>query len=286
MKALAFGEVLWDIFENDKHIGGAPLNFCAHFKKCGGESWILTAVGNDQLGKETVCEIEKLGVDTSLVSTVPYQTGKCLVTLNEQCIPFYDLLSDVAYDYIQRPSITSGFFDILYFGTLALRSENNLKVLKEIVLNNTFKEVFVDLNIRSPFYSEQNVKFAFENATILKVSDEELPTVMDVLKSPMFSLEDSAKMLYEAFPNLKMIIITQGGEGSLVFDCESNEFYKAKANDVKVVSTVGAGDSFSASFLAVFLKSGDIQKALEFATEISGYVVSCEEAIPHYEFKF
>ena len=61
MKVLSFGEVLWDVYATGKHLGGAPLNFAAHFKKCGGESWINTAVGDDDLGKEAVYEIKKAG---------------------------------------------------------------------------------------------------------------------------------------------------------------------------------------------------------------------------------
>ena len=47
MKALAFGEVLWDIYPENQYIGGAPFNFAAHFKKCGGEPHIITAVVYD-----------------------------------------------------------------------------------------------------------------------------------------------------------------------------------------------------------------------------------------------
>ena len=58
MKVLAFGEVLWDVYTNSAHLGGASMNFAAHFKKCGGESWLVTAVGNDQTGEKAVEEIE------------------------------------------------------------------------------------------------------------------------------------------------------------------------------------------------------------------------------------
>ena len=50
MHILSFGEVLWDVYPEQKYIGGAPLNFAAHFVKNGGKASMLSAVGNDNLG--------------------------------------------------------------------------------------------------------------------------------------------------------------------------------------------------------------------------------------------
>lgn len=283
MKALAFGEVLWDVYTTDAYLGGATMNFAAHFKKCGGESWIVTAVGNDSMGKKTVEEIRKLDINTKFISFVEQQTGKCLVTLDDNQIPSYDLLDNVAYDYIKKPDIDNEAFDVLYFGTLALRNENNKTVLKQILSENCFNDIFVDMNIRAPYYNKDVVRFACENATILKISDEELPVVMDLLKKERLSVRECAKNMHKEFANLNMIIITMGSKGSLVYDFRNNECYECDAKKVNVVSTVGAGDSFSAAFLTKYIKTSSISDALEFATKISGYVVSQRDAIPEYK---
>ncbi len=283
MKVLAFGEVLWDVYENSKHIGGAPLNFAAHFKKCGGESWIITAVGNDSLGKETLCEIENLGIGTEYISVSKKETGRCLVILDENQVPTYNLLDNVAYDFIQKPDFGESVFDVLYFGTLAMRNEHNRATLKQIIEENIASEVFVDMNIRPPFYSEDVVKFACQNATILKISDEELPVVLKLLNYEEGPLEETITKIASAFDNLKFIIVTRGGDGSTVFDCRNKKTYSREAEKVQVVSTVGAGDSFSASFLAKYLETRNIPKALDFSAKISGYVVSKREAIPEYD---
>ena len=127
MKVLAFGEVLWDVYPDSEHIGGAPLNFAAHFRKCGGDSSIITAVGKDKLGDKTVAEIGKMGIDTGFISRVDFETGKCIVTLDENHIPTYNLLGNVAYDYISAPDLSGERCDVLYFGSLSLRNENNRK---------------------------------------------------------------------------------------------------------------------------------------------------------------
>lgn len=285
MNVLSFGEVLWDVYPNSEHLGGAPLNFSAHFKKCGGNSWIITAVGDDVLGRKTVSEIEKLGVNTDYISILETETGKCLVTLDNNQIPSYNLLNNVAYDYIQKPDIKNEFFDVLYFGTLALRNETNRDVLKQIICENHFNDIFVDINIRPPYYSDEVIHYALKNATIIKISDEELPVVMDALGEKIHSIKKCVQILSEEFGNLKIIIITRGDKGSLVYECKNKEFYECQAQEVETVSTVGAGDSFSASFLAKYTETNDIEKALDFATKVSGYVVSCIDAIPEYNLK-
>ncbi len=282
MKVLSFGEVLWDVYPSAQYLGGAPLNFAAHFKICGGESYINTAVGDDDLGKETVSQINKLGINTSYISFSEKETGKCIVTLNEKQIPSYNLLDNVAYDYIKKPTFTEAFFDVLYFGTLALRNENNRNVLKSIISEKYFSNIFVDLNIRAPYYSVDTINFACKNSTIIKISDEELPLVMNILDEKENSLNECAKILKKRFKNLRIIIITKGADGSLVYDCQINKFFTHEAKKVKVASTVGAGDSFSAAFLVKYLETNNIKKSLEFATKISAYVVSCIDAVPKY----
>ena len=282
MKALAFGEVLWDVYPESQHIGGAPLNFAAHFRKCGGESHIITAVGYDDLGDETVKAIRKLGVGTKYLCRTDVETGKCLVSLNERGVPAYNLLDNVAYDYMEKLDFNDENFELLYFGTLSLRHENNISVLREVISSNSFREIILDVNIRAPYYSKDVINFAMENATIVKISEEELPTVMQLIGKIASSVEESAEIISANFEKIKMIIITRGEKGSLVYDCNLQKLYECSAEKVNVVSTVGAGDSFTAAFSAKYLKTGNVTKALKIATKISGYVVSCEEAIPDY----
>lgn len=284
MKLLSFGEVLWDVYPNEKFIGGAPLNFACHFKKNGLEAYMLSAVGNDDLGKDTLKCITDWQVRTDHVAILDdYVTGKCLVTLNEKLVPTYNLLSDVAYDYIPCPKLGNEVFDVLYFGTLALRTSYNQQSLQELIEHYAFKEIFVDVNIRPPHYSDESIQFAFKNASMIKVSDEELPIVLKALGMKEKEYPQLSKDLCTKCPNLKVIIITQGEKGSFVYDCINGKVYECEAKKVEVASTVGAGDSFSATFLAQYLKNKPIEECLELATKVSAYVVSQVGAIPNYD---
>ena len=281
MKILSFGEVLWDVFPDYKTLGGAPFNFSAHTALQGADAFILSATGNDELLKETVEAIKKHNVRTDYLSVSDdKETGKCLVTLDENKIPSYNLLNDVAYDYIKKPVIPEKAFDVFAFGTLALRSQNNLETVKQLILENISREIYSDLNIRAPFYNEESIKLCLENATIVKISDEELPIINKIIFDCQNDLEVSAVKLSENFSQIKIIILTKGEKGSLAYDCISKTFFYADAVPAKLVSTVGAGDSFGATFLCCYLQDKNIKKALEIASRISAFVVSSKDAIP------
>ncbi len=284
MKLLSFGEILWDVYPDAKYLGGASLNFGAHVAKQGGEAYMLSALGNDELGAEAIEITKKWGINVKYVSILnEHKTGACVVTLDEKGIPSYDLLDNVAYDYIEAPEVFEEKFNAFYFGTLALRHEENRAQVEKIIKNNSFDEIFVDVNIRKPYATVEAIKLAFNNATIIKISDEELPFVLDLLFGKSYDLTHAAKEIASAFKNLRIIIITLGSEGSVAYDCKNDVLYSVKAQKVKVASTVGAGDSFSATFLNKYLAGNKIEDCLKSATKVSAYVVSKTDAVPEYE---
>ena len=283
MKILSFGEILWDVYPDNKYIGGAPLNFAAHIAKLGETSYLFSSVGNDALGASAIEQVEKWHIDNRYISTSnTRETGQCLVTLDSSYVPSYNLLMDVAYDYIPYLDLADDF-DVLYFGTLALRGEYNRSSLKRLMDENCFQEIFVDVNIRPPFFSEETVLYALRHATILKISLEEMPVIAQILL--MQDTENYicfAKRLSELFDNLKVIIITLGQNGAYAYDCHIHRECLCACAKTDVVSTVGAGDSFSAAFLHRYMQGEDISLCLEYANKIACLVVSTYEAVPDY----
>ena len=282
MKILAFGEVLWDVYPDKVYIGGAPFNFAAHLAKHGEEVYLLSAVGDDSLGEDTRKAVKRFGISDEYVSeVVSKKTGQCLVTLDERSVPSYNLLNDVSYDYISCDRVV-GEFDLLYFGTLALRSRYNLSALKTLLSKKHFADIFVDLNIRAPHYSKENVLFAISNATILKISDEELGIVAEQVNLESNDLKKFFCGLSERFSNLRCIIITLGSKGVYAFLPENKTEEQCDSEKVNVASTVGAGDSFSAAFVHKFNKGNTLEECLKYASRVAGFVVSNPEAVPDY----
>ena len=107
-----------------------------------------------------------------------------------------------------------------------------------------------------------------------------MPTVSDWVFSKEFSPEDFAIEISKKYPKIKIIIITMGEKGSFAFDTAKAEFYYCDAIATKVVSTVGAGDSFGAAFLTKYFQGMDVNTCLSFASKLSSYVCSKKEAVP------
>ena len=281
MRILSFGEIIWDVYPDAKCIGGAPFNFAAHAQRAGATSFLMSAVGEDALGAEAIKSVTQYGICGDYVSVLKaYPTGKCNVTLDQNKIPTYTIEDNVAYDYIPFPTKAVQDFDALAFGTLALRHEHNRTVIDDLLRQSKFEQVFVDLNIRAPFDYAESIRFALERATIVKVSDEELPTVVARLGGVYQDIEASVAFLKNEFPNVHTVLVTCGGNPAIVYDFKSGKRYTCAAKKTEVISTVGAGDCYGAYFLTNYLAGKAIETCMESAADAAAFVVAHQEAIP------
>ncbi|ADK80721.1 carbohydrate kinase family protein [Sediminispirochaeta smaragdinae] len=283
--ALAFGEILWDIIDNEPHIGGAPFNLAAHMAALGGEVSIASAVGKDRLGSAALEEVKHLGIDNSFINIHPQlATGTVPVSLDAQGKPEYEIVENVAWDAITLSdaaleAISKRNWDLFVFGTLAQRSKENRQVLRELVDHSNAGERFFDVNLRLSYYSAKILHDSLMLTTILKLNDEEVPIVSDALFSRTMREEEFCKAIFDTFP-VRMICITKGKDGSTLFDGKMR--YDEPIVDIPVVDTVGAGDSFSAAFLTAYLKGLTKAKALRFASRLSSFVAGSSGAVPAY----
>ncbi len=290
MKVLSFGEIIWDVFPTGRTIGGAPLNFSGHSARAGAESYMLSAVGEDALGDEALECMKKMCVDSSFVSKNKYPTGQCLVTLDRSGVPSYQVLREAAYDFIDCPNtqkINSTGFDAFCFGTLAQRSECSRRTLNKILSECTFGEVFCDINLRDGCYDEESINTCFSNATVLKLSDEEAPRLaaFTCWKCADGNNDGEAmQKLFEKYPRLKYILYTRGAKGSTVYG-RDGQCENIPSVETKVVSTVGAGDSFGAVWLSMYLSGRDAVSSAQIASRVSSYVVSVSGALPMYNIR-
>ena len=281
MRLASFGEIIWDVYENERTIGGAPLNLAAHAALYGNDAYLFSAVGDDELGRAALDRIRALGVKVDFIGKVSgVPTGQCRVTLDGDGVPTYKIDERSAYDEITAQQCKEPNFDVFCFGTLALRYAHNRHTLERILRENSFSEIYSDLNIRAPYYSREAVELCLATASIVKISDEELGTVTDLLGIEYREPADAAKAIAARFPAIKLLLITLGERGSFALDTRESKIYRADAVKTSVVSTVGAGDSFGAAFLSSYLADRDIEKALSVAARVSAYVVASIGAIP------
>lgn len=278
MKLLSFGEIVWDVQDENVSLGGAPLNLAVHTAMQGEDALLVSAVGNDKLGRKAVRAAESYGVDTEFVSVLDdMETAVCTVTVGDMGTPSYELMGHSSFDCIAVPVIDE-YVDIIAFGTLSLRHENNRGVIRRMLERIPHSEVFCDINLRAPFYSVETIKYCLSNATLLKVSSEELPEVSRLVLGEYRDIESAVCGLHGEYPSIKLFIITLGSDGSLCFDSRGGQYYRSDAKKTDVLSTVGAGDSFSAAFLACYMKGKCIGDCLEYASEISSMVCADKAA--------
>jgi fructokinase len=279
LSAVCFGEVLWDIFPTHKKIGGAPLNVALRMNSMGVETTMISRVGADENGEDILSFLNNQEVTTDFIQvTNEYKTGAVHVMINEKGNASYDILYPSAWDKIVETELMDKVIaeaDVFVFGSLASRDEVARKTLISILDKAKYK-VF-DANLRAPYYTTEVLRELMEKADFIKLNDEELREISRELGSPYNSFEQNIKFIAEK-TNSKQVCVTKGEFGAVLY--YNNKFYYNSGYFVKVVDTVGAGDSFLASLLIRLLRGKSPQKALNYACAVGALVAGQEGANP------
>ncbi|MDE6009601.1 MAG: carbohydrate kinase [Muribaculaceae bacterium] len=279
---VGMGEALWDVLPEGRKIGGAPANFAYHVSQFGLPSIVVSAVGDDPLGDEILQNFTSKGL-THLVDKVPYPTGTVQVELDQEGIPMYDIKENVAWDNIPfTPELEeiAKNAKAVCFGSLAQRnvvSRQTIAKFLDAMPKNDDTLVVFDVNLRQGFYNKEILCESMERCNILKINDEELVTVSRMFGYPGIDLQDKCWILLGKY-NLKMLILTCGVNGSYVFTPGHVSFQPTPK--VEVADTVGAGDSFTAAFIASILKGDSVEEAHSKAVRTSAFVCTQKGAMP------
>lgn len=279
---VGMGEALWDVLPEGKKIGGAPANFAYHVSQFGLNSRVVSAVGEDKLGSEILDNFRAKQLNC-MIETVPYPTGTVQVELDAEGVPCYDIKEGVAWDNIPfTPALAdlAGQTRAVCFGSLAQRSVVSRQTINSFLdampQDDNVLKIF-DVNLRQSFYTKEILCNSFRKCNILKINDEELVTVSRMFGYPGIDLQDKCWILLAKY-NLKMLILTCGVNGSYVFTPGNVSFVETPK--VEVADTVGAGDSFTATFVAAILKGLCVQEAHKLAVKVSAYVCTQNGAMP------
>ena len=279
---VGMGEALWDVLPEGKKLGGAPANFAYHVSQFGLESRVVSAVGDDKLGKEILDNFRKKELN-GIVETVPYPTGTVQVTLDDVGVPCYDIKEGVAWDNIPYTDALEELARqtrAVCFGSLAQRSVVSRQTIGRFLdampdTPDTLK--IFDINLRQNFYTKEVLCDSMRRCNILKINDEELVTVSRMFGYPGIDLQDKCWILLGKY-NLKMLILTCGVNGSYVFTPGCVSFVETPR--VQVADTVGAGDSFTAAFVSAILKGKTVNEAHRLAVNTSAFVCTQQGAMP------
>lgn len=279
---VGMGEALWDVLPEGKKIGGAPANFAYHVSQFGLPSCVVSAIGDDALGKEIIENFTSKGLD-QLIAEVPYPTGTVQVEIDQTGIPLYDIKENVAWDnipYTEHLDALAKRTKAVCFGSLAQRnvvSRETINHFLDTMPKDDDSLIVFDVNLRQGFYNKEILCKSMQNCNILKINDEELITVSRMFGYPSIDLQDKCWILLGKY-NLKMLILTCGINGSYVFTPGNVSFQPTPK--VEVADTVGAGDSFTAAFIASILKGKSVTEAHTIAVKTSAFVCTKKGAMP------
>ena len=282
---VGLGEVLWDVLPEGKKLGGAPANFAYHAGQFLGmdNTIAVSALGSDKLADETIEALNEHQLNYML-PRVPYPTGTVQVQLDELGVPTYDIKENVAWDNIPFDNDIAKIAcncRAVCFGSLAQRnvvSRETIKKFLEATPADCMK--IFDINLRQQFYTKEVICQSLKHCNVLKINDEELVLIGRMFDYPGLDMENKCWLILGKY-DLDMLVLTCGTNGSYVFTPGQMSFQETP--DVKVADTVGAGDSFTGSFVGSILNGKSVPEAHHTAVQVSAYVCTQNGAMPEYK---
>jgi len=286
MRILAIGEILFDIMPHSEHLGGAPLNFAAALQRLGNDVFVLSGIGNDDHGKQVRQAFESLGLNMDYLQGIAGKaTGAAIVSKDSQGNANFFIQRPAAFDGITLDRNTLDSIqrlqpDWIYYGTLAQYEAPSLTLLETLFENLPNARRFYDMNLREGHWSLPLVRHLSDNASILKLNEDEAQTLFQLTRpNQNYSLKTFCEFWSEDHA-IETICVTQGGAGCSVYHARQLDHFEGFP--VQVVDTVGAGDAFAAGFLHGHLHGWSEEKKASFANSLGALVASRMGAIPEW----
>lgn len=286
---VGLGEALFDVFENGREVvGGAPLNFAVHAHRLGrviGKSAaVVSRVGADARGAAVSVFLGEAGMTTAfLQKDSQHPTGTVPVTLDSAGQPSYEIVRDVAWDYLEPSASLDSLAEaceLVCYGSLAQRSERSRETIEAFLVRAKGALRLFDVNLRQSFYDYSTLRRGCALATVLKLNAEELGVLAAMLTLRGGSDGDRVLSLFERFP-LDTVILTRGAQGTVIytptgkFEGPAVTYPFADGAD-----SVGAGDAATAAAAVAMLAGHGLQQVVNIANHAGAFVASRHGATP------
>lgn len=280
---IGLGEVLWDVFPDSKRPGGAPANVAFQAGQLGNRGLVLSAVGDDELGRELLDQLQQTGLDVSLVRRdAAHPTGRVTVDLSDGGHPDYLIHEGVAWDYLVADEEwldAAGRAAAVAFGTLAQRNEPSRETIHQVLAACPDECLIVyDVNLRQNWYEAAWMQRSLEAADVVKLNRDEVAVLGNLLQIGADDTLAFADALLSRFDRLKLICVTRAEEGCLLVT--QDETADVPGTPIDVVDAVGAGDAFTAALITARLDGWPLETTAHFANAVGGLVASRAGAMP------
>jgi fructokinase len=279
---VGIGEALWDLLPNERHIGGAPLNFSYVCSLLGERALVLSRIGNDALGNELIHEMSRRDVDMSCVQQdAALPTGTAAVALSADGQPVFEIRQPAAWDAFELTAAWDRMAeqaDAVCFGTLAQRSAQSRATIRAFLgkIRSGCIAIF-DVNLRSPFYSREVIVDSLEMATIAKFNETEFDEVASMVGLSGAVTPENLQTFARRF-ELDLVCATRGSRGSLL--ANPFEAFEHPGFSVDIRDTIGAGDAFAAAVAHCWLSKADLEQTSDIANRWAAWVASRPGGMP------
>jgi fructokinase len=211
-----------------------------------------------------------------------HPTGTVTVKLDEAGVPDFTIHKNVAWDYIplSDPLLAlASRADAVCFGSLCQRSDVSRDTVRRF-LENTRPDCLriFDINIRQSYYSKDIVHAMLETSNVLKLNDDELPLVAELLDIKGAESEILAELV--ARYQLRLIVLTKGADGSRLYGPDGDSESKGVPPE-QIADTVGAGDAFTAAVAVGLLNGNGLEQINAHANRVASFVCSQHGATPN-----
>lgn len=279
------GEILIDIFPDYQRIGGAPFNFAFHLKRLGFPVRFISRVGDDAYGRRIGAMLEAHGFDNGdLQIDDRHPTGSVKVSLDEQGVPTFDILADVAYDYLDLEPVRvsdSQTAAMTYFGSLLQRTDRGRRRVQRFLAQQSGRGVrFCDINMRPPHVNRSVITESLQQADLLKLNEAELVEIQSLFEAPT-DTPHALDWLRRTF-SIATVALTRGHLGSTLLHGEGTVDHPAVTGQ-PIVDTVGAGDGYAAILAAGLLQGIDWAVTIRGASRFAGRICGIPGAVPEEE---
>ncbi len=275
---VAIGEVLWDVFPDERRPGGAPSNVAYHATQLGDHGAVVTRVGADVDGEELTTFLDDRGVDVSCVQRdKEHPTGIVEVSFLEG-EPQYLIVEDVAWDFIEPTEAAIALVrqaDAICYGTLVQRSPASRHAVHELLLEARGQALVVlDVNLRPPFVDKAVLEASLKRSDVVKMSASEVKTVSSLLDQ-----QDLVAWLLDDV-GVEQVCTTYGKDGAAIATKDGRVEVPGVPVNTSDGDFVGVGDAFIAAMTHKLVRESDPEEALRFANRYAALVVTRRGAMP------
>ncbi len=268
---ISLGELLWDVLPEGKRVGGAPANFAYYASKNGAEAYLVSAIGNDDLGADLETAIHEYGIEAILQKN-SHPTGTVGVELFEGN-PSFSITKNATWDhltYTDEIAALAARADAVCYGTLACRYHHSRETISQLIKDTKPECIrYYDVNIRGDYYSKELIEEQLSYASIFKFNEDEF-ALLRFIFNLQGSEEESVRWFIDNY-DLDYAILTSGSRFSVIH-ARSGEISKVRTPHVRVKDTIGAGDAFSGTLTAELLKGSPLRKAHIKAVNAAAYM--------------